>query len=251
MSLDTLHQNQLLPTDQGPLQQTPAILLCENSLVRAGIRHILDGTPFMVAEELEDSSGGLASPDAAPALYIIHDSHSADALAEMVADVKAACPSRRVVVLADGLDPTTMMRALQAGMNGLCSTRMGRDALIKALELVMLGETFIAPAFTLSLADEASRRQQTRPDGAIVVGPAAAAIANKLSPREAQILRHLTQGASNKHIARELGLAEATIKVHLKAILRKVRAANRTQAAIWAQQHMSLPANDGFIIAAE
>jgi two-component system nitrate/nitrite response regulator NarL len=62
--------------------------------------------------------------------------------------------------------------------------------------------------------------------------------AGKFSDREAQILRLLTTGASNKLIARELGLAEATIKVHIKAILRKAKAANRTQAAIWATQHL-------------
>jgi two-component system nitrate/nitrite response regulator NarL len=63
------------------------------------------------------------------------------------------------------------------------------------------------------------------------------------------ILRYLTKGASNKQIARELGLAEATVKVHLKGVLRKMKAANRTQAAMWAQQHMNLAANDGLIAA--
>jgi two-component system nitrate/nitrite response regulator NarL len=48
------------------------------------------------------------------------------------------------------------------------------------------------------------------------------------------------QGASNKMIARQLGLAEATDKVHIKSILRKVKAGNRTQAAMWAQQHLQL-----------
>ena len=48
------------------------------------------------------------------------------------------------------------------------------------------------------------------------------------------------QGASNKVIARRLGLAEATVKVHIKSILRKVQAANRTQAAMWARQHLQM-----------
>jgi two-component system nitrate/nitrite response regulator NarL len=119
----------------------------------------------------------------------------------------------------------------------------------------MLGETYIAPAFTFSLADEASRLQQASHNGVGIFMPtndrSAAETANRLSPREAQILRHLMQGASNKLIARELGLAEATIKVHLKAILRKAKVANRTQAAMWAQQHMNLAANDVTIVAAE
>jgi two-component system nitrate/nitrite response regulator NarL len=241
MSLDTLHQKQLLPTDQDPLQQIPAILICENSLIRAGIRHILDATPFMVAEELEDSSKQTASPDAAPALYIIHDSHSADALAETVADLKVQRPSARVVVLADCLDPTTMMRALQAGMNGLCSTTMGRDALIKVLELVMLGETFIPSASIITTLNELPQAHENRSSMTSSLGPVSDTVtkAHNLSSREVEILEHLMEGESNKVIARKLTIAEATIKVHVKAILRKVRVTNRTQAAMWASAHLS------------
>ncbi len=62
-----------------------------------------------------------------------------------------------------------------------------------------------------------------------------------LSTRESQILHCLTDGAPNKVIARKLDVAEATVKVHVKAILRKIGAANRTQAAMWATTH--LPTN--------
>jgi two-component system nitrate/nitrite response regulator NarL len=54
------------------------------------------------------------------------------------------------------------------------------------------------------------------------------------SPREASILQLLREGAPNKLIARQLSLTEATVKVHLKSILRKIRVNNRTQAAVWA-----------------
>jgi two-component system nitrate/nitrite response regulator NarL len=60
----------------------------------------------------------------------------------------------------------------------------------------------------------------------------------KLSTREAEILHCLTEGAPNKIIARKLAVAEATVKVHIKAILRKIGAANRTQAAMWATTHL-------------
>jgi two-component system nitrate/nitrite response regulator NarL len=65
----------------------------------------------------------------------------------------------------------------------------------------------------------------------------------KLSTRESQILNCLTEGAPNKVIARKLDVAEATVKVHIKAILRKIGATNRTQAAMWATAH--LPTNVG------
>ena len=65
-------------------------------------------------------------------------------------------------------------------------------------------------------------------------------IAPQLSPREKSILRCLIEGDSNKSIARKIDIAEATVKVHVKAILRKIRVQNRTQAAIWAMNHGTL-----------
>ena len=63
-----------------------------------------------------------------------------------------------------------------------------------------------------------------------------------LSRRELVILRTLTEGASNKIIARKLVITELTVKVHMKAILRKLRLQNRTQAAIWARTHLGAAA---------
>ena len=60
-----------------------------------------------------------------------------------------------------------------------------------------------------------------------------------MSRREMLILRMLTQGASNKTIARNLVITELTVKVHMKAILRKLRLQNRTQAAIWARNNIN------------
>ncbi len=241
MSLGTVQEKQRLTIQQVPLQQIPTILICRNSLVRAGIRHILDGTPFIVAVELDDSAMLPVFPDATPALYILDDSHSAEALAKMVADLKAQRPSARVAVLADHLDATTMMQALRAGMNGLCSTKMGRDALIKALELVMLGEAFIPAPLALAMLIDMSQAHERRPDVCSAHNPAddTATRTHNLSSREVEILEHLMGGESNKEIARKLDIAEATIKVHVKTILRKVRVTNRTQAAMWATAHLS------------
>jgi two-component system, NarL family, nitrate/nitrite response regulator NarL len=63
----------------------------------------------------------------------------------------------------------------------------------------------------------------------------------QLSGREAAILNALIRGAPNKIIAYQLSITEATAKVHVKAILRKIQAKNRTQAAIWALHHQALP----------
>src|ERR671916_2537913 len=98
MALSSLHQKQLLPINKFLPEPIPTILICRNSLVRAGIRHILNGTRYVVADEPEDSSTLSSASDASPVLYILDDSHSADALAKMVEDLRQQSPSARVVV---------------------------------------------------------------------------------------------------------------------------------------------------------
>ena len=113
MGLSILHQKQLLPIHQVPLQQIPTILICKNSLVRAGIRQILDGTRYVVAGDVEGRSKPSAASDASPVLYILDESHSADALAEVVADLTAECPAARVVALANHLVRLAFHQVLQ------------------------------------------------------------------------------------------------------------------------------------------
>jgi two-component system nitrate/nitrite response regulator NarL len=78
--------------------------------------------------------------------------------------------------------------------------------------------------------------------------------ARALSTQEKRILRYLVDGSSNKVIARKIDIAEATVKVHVKAILRKIRVHNRTQAAVWAinnNSFISTVGSDGLLSVAE
>ena len=101
---------------------------------------------------------------------------------------------------------------------------MSPEALILALELVVLGERFIPADVGLALLNAQPRGDEVGFGVSAAAVPANDGLGGKsLSGREAQILHLITQGASNKVIARDLGLAEATVKVHVKAILRKVK----------------------------
>jgi two-component system, NarL family, nitrate/nitrite response regulator NarL len=109
------------------------------------------------------------------------------------------------------------------------------------VELVMMGETVFPPAFlSLALVDDhhvSNRASSVGSSGAMLT---AGTIDPRLSPRERSILRCLIVGDSNKCIARKIEIAEATVKVHIKAILRKIQVQNRTQAAIWGVNHAFL-----------
>ncbi|MBQ0821882.1 response regulator transcription factor [Microvirga sp. HBU67558] len=221
--------------------RTTTLLICRNTVLRTGLRLILSNTPFALTDHVVDLTSDIsifAGSDRV--LILLGESLSPNAYLETLERLKAQCPSARVVVLADHLEPNTVLRLFQAGLNGLCSPAMGGSSLVKALELVVDGETFLPAEIGLALLEQQPHwsgldAQEGPPfPGVELVG--------RLSDREAQILRCLMQGASNKMIARQLGLAEATVKVHIKSILRKVKAGNRTQAAMWAQQHLQLPA---------
>jgi two-component system nitrate/nitrite response regulator NarL len=207
-------------------------LICQNTLLRTGVSRILDGTRFMVAE---DKFGRPELPD----LILLCDSLPQENSAGAIRQLKEQYPDARLVALGDGLDPWAIEELCKAGLDGLCLTGMPPAAMCKALELVMLGETFLPASLGLALIDQASAHSLQ----STVVGNTAGELPSKFSGREAQILRLLTKGSSNKLIARGLGLAEATVKVHIKAILRKAKAANRTQAAMWASQFLGPAAN--------
>jgi two-component system nitrate/nitrite response regulator NarL len=114
----------------------------------------------------------------------------------------------------------------------------------------MMGETVYPPAFLsfvldpeINHLDEAVPRDEQEQEQAILIATGDAIASPQLSPREKSILRCLVEGDSNKCIARKIDIAEATVKVHVKAILRKIRVQNRTQAAIWGMKNGS-PANN-------
>jgi two-component system nitrate/nitrite response regulator NarL len=132
----------------------------------------------------------------------------------------------------------------RAGANGYFVDVMTCEVFIKSIELVMMGETVFPPAFLSFVLDpEGNRLGQAAPrdenDKAIRVGTENT-LAPQLSTREKLILRCLIEGDSNKRIARKIDIAEATVKVHVKSILRKIRVQNRTQAAIWGMNNGSL-----------
>ncbi|WP_201863173.1 LuxR C-terminal-related transcriptional regulator [Microvirga soli] len=168
-------------------------------------------------------------------------------LAHGIASIKEQYPQARVVVLSDSFNLDDMKSAFQSGADGYCLATTGCEALIKYLDLVMLGEVVFPSAAFLSAISDTRDQAENKEPLAITVLPAHLPLGleshdspiRTLSSRESEILQCLMQGAPNKVIARKLDVAEATVKVHIKAILRKIRVANRTQAAMWAVNHLS------------
>jgi two-component system nitrate/nitrite response regulator NarL len=103
----------------------------------------------------------------------------------------------------------------------------------------MLGESLLPGIMVSSILDGMAVNPEPEPASEVPHEPKASDPgARSLSAREAEILSSLMEGTPNKLIARKLHVTEATVKVHVKAILRKIGAANRTQAAMWAKGHL-------------
>jgi two-component system, NarL family, nitrate/nitrite response regulator NarL len=220
----------------------PTALISDSALLRSGLQHILQDTPFAIAEAASVTGPKRLDHCAVnTALMIIDASQNTGRVLEVIRQVQERSPETRIVALADQFDLGFVRMAHEAGVTGFCSTASGPEGLIKSLELVMLGESVLPVAILRSLMDAASQKPEQPLQGDMAEPTLSDLKACKLSPREAEILGCLREGAPNKIIARKFDVTEATVKVHVKAILRKIGAANRTQAAMWASQRLPRP----------
>lgn len=139
-----------------------------------------------------------------------------------IAAIRRAAPNLYLVVVSASEDPRDVRRALDSGAHGYIAKSSSSAAMMEGIRSVLEGETFISPAIALPDSDASP--------------PAGDAEAFKamLTPRQRDVLAMLRQGKSNKEIARDLNLAEITVKLHVTAILRSLGVDNRTQAAILA-----------------
>jgi two-component system, NarL family, nitrate/nitrite response regulator NarL len=217
------------------------ILICKNSLLCTGLKHLLANTCFIVSDIVVDvTSSGRYHFDAQPALFIVDASNFSEEVLGIIRLLKVRQPEARVAVVADHFDFGFVRLGISTGVDGFCLAASDRDVLIKSLELIMLGEKIIPGMLVRSMLNEMTTNTECD-EGRPKAEPSPLDPGmHKLSNREAEILRCLMRGEPNKVIARRLDVAEATIKVHVKAILRKIGAANRTQAAMWATEHLAM-----------
>jgi DNA-binding NarL/FixJ family response regulator len=137
----------------------------------------------------------------------------------------------KIVVLANQIDSRGLDRDQIAALSGILTYDLSAEAFVRSLRLICSGERVFPRELTVPSKARTSLHDTSPPLSDV----------DRLSPREREIISHLTEGHSNKRIARILGITEATVKVHLKSLLRKIRVDNRTQAAIWAFSNLPEP----------
>lgn len=231
------------------------ILIGKSVLIREGMVRILRAKNFRILASVSCLDELTSTARSQQLLFlIVHTSDDFDLAIEQIELVRDQHPSGRIAVVADHYRQAEPDLAFQAGAAGYFVSAMSCDAFVKSIELVMMGETVFPPAFlSSSPAIKSEHRNRAVPlagnERAIIVATEDTT-APQLSPRELVILRCLIEGNSNKGIARKIDIAEATVKVHVKAILRKIRVQNRTQAAIWGMNNVLpvQPANNNSLL---
>jgi DNA-binding NarL/FixJ family response regulator len=132
-----------------------------------------------------------------------------------------AQPGLKVVVLTTFSDQGRILEAVRAGAAGYLLKDTAADEIIAAVRTAFAGHAPLHPKAARVLVDV---QRESRPG-------------RQLTPREQQVLTLVTRGLANKHIARQLGIAERTVKAHLTSIFQQLGVSDRTQAALWWRDH--------------
>jgi DNA-binding NarL/FixJ family response regulator len=233
-------------------QSFATILVGKSILLREGLAKILRSANFRILASVSCADDVLPSKlqSHQPLFLVVHTGDDFEAAVEQIELLRDQHPGGRIAIVADHYRLGDLVSAFRAGADGYFVDIMTCDVFIKSVELVVMGETIFPPAFlSFVLGPDGKKLAETMPldeKNEAILFTAEDTLTPQLSPREKLILHCLIEGDSNKCIARKIDIAEATVKVHVKAILRKIRVQNRTQAAIWGMNNGSLtrPAND-------
>ncbi|MCE5180659.1 MAG: response regulator transcription factor [Betaproteobacteria bacterium] len=218
-------------------QPIRVLIVDDHTLFRSGIKALLlRHKNFEVVGEAGDGLEGLKRAKSLQPNVVLLDLHMPGITGrEAVQLIVEEVPETRVVMLTVSEDAEDLVDCLRAGASGYLLKNIETDYLIDAIQRVANGESIMSPQMTGKLV----REFRTQPKGGAAPQPGEEH--EKLSPREKEIITHLARGASNKEVARALGVAESTVKIHVQSILKKLNLTSRVQAAVYAVEHGLVP----------
>ncbi len=212
------------------------LLVDDHTLFRRGLTAILSrSSELLVVGDAGDAGEAQRRAETLRPDLILLDNHlpgvnGVDALPAL----RAALPQARIILLTVSEDESDLEAALRGGANGYLLKTMDADALVASILRVMRGESVIADEMTSKLVAAYRGAMEGASDAIVPVETAQlhSSPLSQLSPRELEILHSIARGESNKLIARHLGIAETTVKIHVQRVLRKLNVTSRVQAAV-------------------
>ncbi len=214
------------------------LVVDDHTLFRRGMTALLSRDPqFQVVGDAADAGQAQRRAQELQPDLILLDNHlpgvrGVDALPAL----RQAAAAARILMLTVSEDEDDLAAALRNGADGYLLKTMEGDALAGAIRRAMQGENVIAGELTGKLFSAYRNANAAASANVDALAPQPSPLA-ALSPRELEILRGIAAGESNKEIARTLAIAEATVKIHVQHILRKLDVSSRVHAAVIATGH--------------
>lgn len=214
------------------MQKIRILLVDDHELFRSGIKALLQRQPdFEVVGEAGDGLEGVKLVEHVPADILLLDVDLPSMKGyEVLAQIRDSHPSLAVLMLTVSEDYETLGECLRLGARGYLLKNIDQDFLLRSIRSVYAGESIISPQMMTKFVTRLAN-QEDRYSKEPYSDP------TSLTRRERETLAWLARGVSNKEIARALGLAESTVKVHVQSILRKLGVSSRVQAAVYAIEH--------------
>ncbi len=205
------------------------LLIDDHALFRLGLQGLLERNNIHVIATASTGQEGLALAQHTNADVILLDMRMPDMDGlKVLKGIRAQGVSIPIAMLTTSTEDEDLVESLRNGAQGYLLKDMDPQELYSALHKIVNGETVVAP----QLAGKLAHALQGKP-----VGEAPKTPLSDLTPREREIITHLAEGQSNKAIARDLGISDGTVKLHVKAILRKLNVRSRVEAAVIAVEH--------------
>ncbi|MBO68614.1 MAG: two-component system response regulator NarL [Acidiferrobacteraceae bacterium] len=207
------------------------VLIDDHTLFRDGLRGLLERRGIDVVSSVGDGESGIQSAFERSPDVILLDLRMPDMTGiDVLARLSAKNLDVPISILTTSPNKDDLAESLRNGARGYLLKDMDPDDLVVALNDIVSGKTIVAPELTSTLAELVQDGLQEVTDGPR--GPF-----SKLTPRELEILCHLSEGQSNKVIARHLMISDGTVKLHVKSILRKLGVHSRVEVAVMAVEN--------------
>lgn len=245
MTLQTsppLHSPTATPSPAVPQPPVTLLVVDDHTLFRRGLIALLgQDAGVQVIGEAGDAAEALRlAPQLQPQVILLDNHLPGVKGVDAIRGLREVAPASRVLMLTVSEEAQDLASALRNGAQGYLLKTIDGDLLVEAIRRAARGEPVVSPELMAKLV-AAFQSQGVAEAAALMVPPAPAAstpvpepTAPLLSPREEDVLREISRGASNKEIARTLDIAETTVKIHVQHILRKLGLSSRVQAAVYA-----------------
>lgn len=205
------------------------VIVDDHPLFRRGLTQLLSTIPafHLIGEASCGRDGITLVKKSRPDLLLLDLNMKDMSGLDVLKEVKSGDLDTRVIMITVSDQAEDLVAALRNGADGYLLKDMEPEQMVESLRTAAAGKLIISEALTHILA--AALRDQNRPES-----PQEA----DLTDQENRILERIAAGMSNKVIGKELDIAEGTVKVHVKHILRKLNLKSRVEAAVWAVEHL-------------